>query len=93
MSCTQAFNALRSSSRSFAARHIARGSSLQTACRSVPRTRHYSTETASSSGEGQKDEARAGEKEKETVTVTPEHEVLEKLKQKEAEVTDLKVCP
>lgn len=93
MSCTQAFNTIRSSSRSFAARHVARGSSFHAARQSVTRTRHYSTETASSSGEGQKDKARVEEKEKDTVTITPEHEVLEKLKQKEAEVTDLKVCP
>lgn len=35
---------------------------------------------------------RAEETEKDEVTITPEHELLEKLKQKEAEVTDLKVC-
>lgn len=89
MSCTQAFQAIRSSSRSFAARHVARGAT-SSAARRVPR--YYSTGTAGSSGESQKDEVRAEETEKDEVTITPEHELLEKLKQKEAEVTDLKVC-
>ena len=35
---------------------------------------------------------RAEETEKDEVIVTPEHELLEKFKQKEAEVADLKVC-
>ncbi|KAI0682447.1 GrpE-domain-containing protein [Cytidiella melzeri] len=89
MSCVQAFQAIRSSSRSFAARHIVTAS-LHATGRGITRTRYYSTDTAGSSRESTKDELRVEETEKDEVTVTPEHELLEKLKQKEAEVTDLK---
>ncbi|KAI0341827.1 GrpE-domain-containing protein [Trametopsis cervina] len=87
MSYVQAFQALRSSSRSFASRHVA-GASLNAASRRVPR--YYSTETAGASGESKKDGVEVDAKEADEVSVTPEHELLEKFKQKEAEVTDLK---
>lgn len=92
MSCSQAFQALRSSSRSFAARHVARNVPQSAANHRVARVRHYSAESAGSSGESKKEELRAEETEKDEVVVTPEHELLEKFKQKEAEVADLKVC-
>lgn len=89
MNYVQAFQALRSSSRSFASRHVA-GASLNAASRRIPR--YYSTETAGASGESKKDGVEVDAKEADEVSVTPEHELLEKFKQKEAEVTDLKVC-
>ncbi|KAI0093506.1 GrpE-domain-containing protein [Irpex rosettiformis] len=90
MSCAQAFQALRSSSRSFAARHVARSCQPSAASRGVTRVRHYSAGSAESSGESKTDELRAEEIEKDEVTITPEHALLEKIKQKEAEASDLK---
>jgi len=85
MSCVSAFQALRTSSRAFASRHVA----VNAAARGITRSRWYSTaEAAGSSREGKTDEVQG--EEKEVVTVGAEHEVLQQLKKKEEEVTELK---
>lgn len=86
MSCAQAFQVLRSSSSSFASRHVARASVNAAASRGIARARWYS-----SAGTAESSKAEGKEAEKDEVTITPERELLDSLKKKEEEVTDLKV--
>ena len=94
MSRVQALQLFRQCSSSFASRQLAR-SSANAAGRRLAGARLYSAQ-ASEEGSKQKeqereDAPRVEETEKDEVEVTPEHEVVAKLKKKEAEVSDLMV--
>lgn len=92
MSRAQAFQVYRSCAASFSSRGAAR-SSLPLASRRLAGVRYYSEGNAQSSenAEASKSESQKSEEAKDSGASPAETECLEKLKKKEAEVTDLTV--
>ena len=89
MSRIQALNVFRTCSASFSARNAARRS----APRAFAGVRYYSESQTQTDGASASQKEGNGEgKADDTAKTSPEAECLEKLKSKQAEVTDLTVC-